>query len=169
MKTYVDVIIDGLTECLYNTHTNQTNETEYRKRDTSIMKHEYNGWNFDWSLTEANGYEIYELFVIGDDTIQGRISVMIDGGVAHVDIVEVAPHNYSAKGKYIGTGAHLFAIACLVSVEAGCDGFVSFISKHSLIDHYKETLGAKLQAGQRQRMFIDEEAADVLIQKYIRK
>ena len=49
-------------------------------------------------IFEKNGYHIYELFVKGDDTVQGRISLKIDGGVADVEIVETAPHNYSHKG-----------------------------------------------------------------------
>lgn len=36
----------------------------------------------------------YELFLADDDTVQGRISLRIDGGVANVDIVETAPYNY---------------------------------------------------------------------------
>ena len=51
---------------------------------------------------------------------KGRISLNIDGGVANVDIVETAPHNYGHNGKYEGVGGHLFAIACKVSMESGC-------------------------------------------------
>ena len=47
-----------------------------------------------------------------DDTVQGRISLRIDGGVADVAIVETAPHSYGLTGKYQGVGGHLFAIAC---------------------------------------------------------
>ena len=80
-------------------------------------------------IFEKNGYHIYELSVKGDDTVQGRISSKTDGGVADVEIVETAPHNYSHKGIYAGVGAHLFAIACQISLNAGCDGVVAFTSK----------------------------------------
>ncbi|MDE6600594.1 MAG: hypothetical protein K2K90_00235 [Lachnospiraceae bacterium] len=91
----------------------------------------------------------------------------IDGGVADVDIVETAPHNYSHTGKYEGVGAHLFAIACQVSFDAGYDGFVAFTSKSDLVEYYKE----KLNAGvfRDRRMYIDEEAAQILLDKYMRK
>ena len=65
----------------------------------------------------------------GDNTVQGRISVKVDGGVADVEIVETAPHNYGHLGKYEGVGGHLFAVACQISMEAGCDGVVAFTSK----------------------------------------
>lgn len=99
--------------------------------------------------------------------MQGRISFKIDGGVAEVDIVESAPHNFGHEGKYIGVGGHLFAIACQCSLEAGCDGFVAFTAKTNLIEYYMETLKAQIVKGNR--MYIDEVAANILIDKYIRK
>lgn len=99
--------------------------------------------------------------------MQGRVSLEIDGGVANVDIVETAPHNYGHNGRYEGVGGHLFAIACQISVENGCDGFVAFTAKNSLIEYYKVKLGAQIAYGQR--MFLDEDAARFLLEKYMRK
>ena len=87
-------------------------------------------------IFEKNGYHIYELFVKDDDTVQGRISLKIDDGVADVEIVETAPHNYSQKGIYTGVGAHLFAIACQISLNAGCDGVVAFTSNYPFITEW---------------------------------
>lgn len=103
----------------------------------------------------------YFVTLKGDHTVQGRISVKVDGGVADVDIVETAPHNYSHMGRYEGVGAHLFAIAYQVSIDAGCDGFVTFTSKSDLVEYYKEKLGAEVFRDRR--MYIDEEAARILI------
>lgn len=91
----------------------------------------------------------------------------IDGGVADVDIVESAPHNFSSKGKYIGVGGHLFAIACQISIEAGCDGVVAFTSKSDLVEYYKCEVNA-VEIMPR-RMIIFEEAAQLLVDRYIRK
>ena len=142
-------------------------DTEYKLRPTPIMPKDYKGWKFDWSRTEKNGYNIYELFLADDETVQGRISLRIDGGVADVDIVETAPHNYGHTGKYQGVGGHLFAIACQVSMEAECDGFAAFTAKSDLIAYYQRVLNA--QVARRQRMYIHEAAAGILIEKYIRK
>ena len=163
----VDILIDDFTDCLVERETGDIVETEYNERIIPIRKKDYIGWKFDWSKTTPNGYTIYELFLKDDDTVQGRISLKIDGGVADVDIVESAPHNFGRNGKYIGVGGHLFAIACQCSLEAGCDGFVAFTAKSDLVDYYMRTLNARIVRGNR--MYIDEEAANILIDKYIRK
>lgn len=121
----------------------------------------------DCLIDTRTGEEVQTEYRINDSTVQGRISVKVDGGVADVDIVETAPHNNSHAGIYEGVGAHLFAIACQVSFDAGCDGFVAFTSKSDLIEYYKE----KLNAGvfRDRRMYIDEDAAQILLDKYTRK
>jgi len=162
-----EILIDKLTDCLVERATGKVIDTEYIERTTAIKKREYLGWKFDWRTTQENGYTIYELFVENDNTVQGRISLKIDGGVADVDIVESAPHNYGHNGKYIGVGGHMFAIACQISVEAGCDGVVAFTSKSDLVEHYKRELNA-VEIMPR-RMVIFEDAAQILLDKYIRK
>lgn len=163
----VDILIDKLTDCLVERESGHVVDTEYTERITGIKKKECSGWKFDWSITQKKGYTVYELFLKDDDTVQGRISFKIDGGVADVDIVESAPHNLGHEGKYIGVGGHLFAIACQGSLEAGCDGFVAFTSKSDLVEHYMGTLKAQVVRGNR--MYLDEVAANILIDKYIRK
>ena len=163
----VDNLIDRITDCLIDTRTGEEVETEYRMRETPIRSKDYKGWKFNWSITEKNGYDIYELFLKDDDTVQGRISLKIDGGVADVEIVEAAPHNYGHAGRYEGVGAHLFAIACQVSFDAGYDGYVAFTAKSDLVEYYKEKLNAVVFRGRR--MYIDEDAARILLDKYMRK
>ena len=163
----VDILIDKLTDCLIERESGNVVDTEYIERITEIKKQEYSDWQFDWHITQKNGYTVYELFLENDDTVQGRISFRIDGGVADVDIVESAPHNIGHNGKYIGAGGHLFAIACQCSLDAGCDGVVAFTSKSDLVEHYKTELNA-VEVMPR-RMVLFEEAAQILIDKYIRK
>lgn len=162
----VDILIDALTDCLIEKSTGKIVETEYYSRISPITEAEYDSWKFNWQTTVENGYTIYELFVKGDATVQGRISLKIDGGVADIDIVETAPHNYGSRGKYEGIGGHLFAIACQISFQSGCDGFVAFTAKSSLVDYYRSTLGAKVIRGQR--MYIDGASASILINKYLK-
>jgi hypothetical protein len=51
-------------------------------------------------------------------------------------------------------------------MEAGCDGVVAFTSKSNLVEYYKRVLNA-VEVMPR-RMVIFEEAAQILIDKYIR-
>ncbi len=53
------------------------------------------------------------------------------------------------------------------NILTGCDGYVFFIAKTKLIDHYIKTLGA-VHVG-AQRMVINTEAALKLIDKYFPK
>ena len=163
----IDILIDGLTNCLIDRATGEELKTEYRFRTDPIKPSDYKGWKFDWSTPEKNGYQIYELFLDDDDTVQGRVAIKIDGGVGDIDIVETAPHNYGSKGKYQGVGGHLFAIACQISFENGCGGYVAFTAKSRLIEYYEKELNAQVFRGQR--MFIDEAAAQILINKYMKE
>lgn len=162
----IDVIIDRLTDCLVKRENNTIVETEYILRTNPFKKNEYSKWNFDWSIPQNNGFLIYELFVKGNPTVQGRIALKEDGGVIYVDIIENAPHNIGHNGIYEGVGGHLFAIACQLSFEAGLDGFVTFIAKTNLIKHYQEKIHAHVMSGQR--MYIDTIAAQELISRYLK-
>ena len=163
----IDILIDQLTDCLIDRETGEVLETEYKERITPIKKSEFKGWKFKWDIPQKNGYTVYELFLKNDKTVQGRIALRIDGGVADVDIVESNPHNIGHEGKYKGVGGHLFAIACQCSKEANCDGVVEFTSKTNLVEHYRKHLGA-VEITPR-RMVIFEDAAETLLNKYLRK
>lgn len=163
----VDVFIDELTNCLVERSTGKVVDTEYHLVTNSYNKKDYCSWKFDWSIPQKNDFQVYELLVTGDDTVQGRIALRIDGGVANVDIVESAPHNFGSNGKYIGVGGHLFAIACKISIDNDCNGLVAFTSKTDLVEYYQKTLGAKVLFDRR--MYLDENAAMVLLSKYMTK
>lgn len=163
----VDILVDSITDCLIERETGNIVETEYREKMTSLSQKERQNWKFDWSKPAKSGFSVFELFVKGDDDVQGRIALKIDGGVAEVDIVETAPHNFGHDGKYKGVGGHLFAIACKCSLDAGCDGVVAFTSKSALVDYYKKELNA-VEIMPR-RLVIFEEAAQILLEKYIKE
>lgn len=63
-------------------------------------------------------------------------------------------------------GAHLFAIACQCSLEAGYDGVVAFTSKSDLVEYYKNELNA-IEIMPR-RLVIFEDAPQLLLDKYIK-
>ena len=81
--------------------------------------------------------------------------------------MESAPYNIGHNGKYNGVGAHLFAIACKLSWNEGNEGYVQFVAKTNLIDHYKKTLGAKLI--ENQSMYIDSYNSLKLIKQYFKE
>ena len=159
----VDIEIDGLTDCLEVRSTGETVETEFgifKMTPAMQRKLKREKWRFDW--TKAEGENLYALRVKGDDTIQGLISFTHEQGYTKVFLAESNPSNVGHNGKYIGTGAHLFAIACYESKKQGNDGFVTLTAKTKLVDHYAKTLGA-YSLGPKENM------AQKLIDKYIKK
>ena len=90
----IDIYVDGLTDCLLEIGTGNILQTEYIKRTLPIKPKDYKGWKFKWNKTQKDGYDIYELYIKDSPVVEGRISLRIEGGVAVVDIVETAPHNF---------------------------------------------------------------------------
>lgn len=170
----IDIIIDSLTNCLICSETGEECDTEYRlvaktitKQDAAKLKEQ--GWKFDWSIPHRNGYEVYELLLEDDNVVQGRIALkhVRDQFYTHVDIVEAAPFNVGREGKYKGIGAHLFAIACKLSWDAGNEGYVQFTAKTDLVEHYKKELHAI--SIDWHTLYIDSYGAVALINKYFKE
>lgn len=162
-KQLINIEIDELTPCLRSTITSNTVDTIIEI--IKIVKEDYDGWNFDWSITQDEGYEIYSLKVINSNVIEGLLALKKDyesNGI-YVNLVESAPKNVGKNGEYNGVGGHLFAFACREAKKIGFD-FIYFDSKTNLIDYYNQTLGAVLLFGQR--MIIENDAFEDLINKY---
>jgi hypothetical protein len=79
-------------------------------------------------------------------------------------LVESSPFNKGKTKVYSGVPGNLVAFACKTSFQRGYEGFVSFLSKTQLIEHYKHTLGASHFGGRI--MIIETQAALNLINKY---
>lgn len=173
----VDLFIDALTNCLVVSATDEEVKTHYKIIERTITKADVEemhkeGWqsNFDWKKVQDEGNEIAELYVEGDDRVQGLI------GFKHikrdlytfVPLAESAPWNIGSGGEYMGVGGHLFAIACKESWDVGNEGYVVFESKTDLVEHYIENLHAQIIGnGTPVRMMLDPYAALHLIKKYI--
>ena len=81
--------------------------------------------------------------------------------------MEAAPDNVGRNGKYKGVGAHLFAIACKLSWDAGNEGYVQFTAKTDLVSRYMKELGAKMIDWHT--LYIDSYGAIALIKKYFKE
>lgn len=91
----IDIVIDSMTDCLVENSSGIEYDTDYCLVSKTITKSDAiafmeDGWNFDWSIPHRNGYEIYQLFVEGDDDIQGMIALkhFREQLFTHVDIVK---------------------------------------------------------------------------------
>jgi len=125
-------------------------------------------WTFNWQTElKDKTRQVYKLTTANNPTIiQGLISFTNKGDHIFMNLIESAKFNKGKKKLYKGVAGNLVAFACKISFEEGYDGVVSFISKTQLIQHYEQTLGAKLFGGNR--MFIDTREALILITKYFK-
>jgi hypothetical protein len=165
----VDIFIDLFTECLEDRKTRKKVLTRFDliTNIADLKNSKRQGWNFNWIVPYRDGYDIYRLRIIDEERVEGLIALKPskEKQAVVIDIIESAPHNIGKNGEYIGVGAHLFAIACLISLKSGYEGFVCFTAKTNLIEHYQETLGAQ-QIGNSQDMFLNTAAALKLISIY---
>ena len=58
------------------------------------------------------------------------------------------------------------AYACQIAFDKGYLGFVSFVSKSTLISHYQESSKAKVLSGNR--MVLDTAASRYLVDRYFK-
>lgn len=169
-ETGLDFEIDKLTNSIENTLTGEVFDTEvarlFAKDSKQIKKTD---WGFDWHKEFKNpANEIYKLTTINNPTIiQGLICFTDKGDHIFMPLIESAKFNRGTRKLYKGVAGNLIAYGCKVSFEKGYDGVISFIAKSQLIEHYQQTLGAKLFGGGN-RMFIDSGEALKLIKQYFK-
>ncbi len=161
----IDIFIDVLTNSVIKRETEEVFQTDVKQcssqeLDTII------GWNFDWQQEIKQSLVFKVTTSINPELIEGLISLEIRQGFIFVSLIENAPHNIAKNGIYAGVAGNLFAFACQLSLDKGFGGYVSFIAKTELIEHYKKMLSAEILFGKN--MVIKEDAALNLIQKYFK-
>ena len=163
-KKLIEIDIDLLTQCLIRTKDNKIVKTEVKEINTQYYN--FKDWEFNWIEESKKGNKILGLFAENYENKERQLLEVV--------LVEIAPFNNRHNPKnilkskeYLGVGGHLFAEIARISFEKGYDGYVSFLAKTNLIEHYKKTLGAKQLS--YIEMYIDDEAAMKLVKKYYSK
>ena len=165
----IDVEIDEFVPCLRDVRTGEIVDTVVREvTDRSILKEytEKSGWYINWKSVPKD-CRICALQLKGDDAFQGLVAFKAEekNMATYAHWVVAAPHNRGANKEYSGVGAHLFAIMAEESVNAGFGGFMyGKAANQEVMKHYIDTLGA-VHIGDL-RFFIDEEAAQKLLDEY---
>jgi len=168
---YIDIEIDKLTNSLENLITGDNFPTDIVITDLndykSITKKE--GWLFDWkSEFKMPDRDVYKLTIVNNQTvIQGLISLSVKTDHVYMHLIESAPFNKGKDKVYAGVPGNLVAFACKLSFQRGFEGYLSFLSKTNLINHYEKTLGATHVGGNL--MIINTVAALKLINEYFDK
>jgi hypothetical protein len=145
-------------------------KSEIVKADSKLLPLKKIGWNFNWKQISREGV-IYVLRTIDSpDQIEGALCLKVEYDMLIMDALELAPHNIGKKNKrYDYVAGCLIAFACRESfkISGAYKGFLTFVSKTKLIGWYSKKYGAEIALGQR--MFIDWENGERLIEKYLHR
>jgi hypothetical protein len=167
-KTGLDFIIDKLTNSIENVQSGDSFPTDISLLTNEELKMvtKKNGWRFNWANEfKVPQRDIYKLTIANNPTIiQGVISLEVKADHVYMHLIESAYFNIGKHKTYFGVPGNLVAFACKLSFQRGGEGYVSFIAKTKLIDHYIESLGAVHFGGHL--MVITTSTALKLINKY---
>jgi hypothetical protein len=161
--------IDKLTNSIENAFTGEVFETSValvtRESARQLKKSD---WVFDWQKELKNeAREVYKLTTEHNNAIiHGLLSITDKKDHIFMDLIESAKFNKGKKKQYNGVPGNLVAFACKISFERKYSGYVSFLAKTQLIEHYQNTLGAQLFSGNR--MFIGEKESVRLVNRYFK-
>lgn len=166
----LDFVVDKLTNSIENVKSGDSFPTEVSVLTSEELKRitKKNGWKFDWKLEfKVPEREIYKLTISNNpNIIQGLVSLEIKSDHVYMHLIESAPFNLGKDKTYYGVPGNLVAFACKLSFQRGYDGFLSFVAKTKLIEHYENTLGAYHFGNHL--MIINNDSALKLIDKYFK-
>lgn len=164
----LDFFIDKLTNSIENVQSGDSFPTDISLLTNAELKGitKKHGWRFNWAIEYRQpARDVYKLTISNNpNVIQGLLSLEIKSDHVYMHLIESAPFNFGKRKTYIGVPGNLVAFACKLSFQRGGEGYVSFIAKTKLIDHYIETLGTVHFGGHL--MVITTESALKLINKY---
>jgi hypothetical protein len=165
---FIDIEIDKLTNSLENVITGDSFPTDIIIMDQSdfVSVTKKDGWLFNWKEEfKRPDRDVYKLTIVNNqNVIQGLVSLSVKSDHVYMHLIESAPFNKGKSKVYAGVPGNLVAFACKLSFQRGFEGYLSFLSKTNLIDHYEKTLGAIHAGGQL--MVINTSAALRLTNKY---
>ncbi len=168
---YIDIEIDKLTNSLENLVTGDSFPTDIVITSLNDLKSitKKENWLFDWkSEFMKPDRDVYKLTIVNNQTIiQGLISISVKTDHVYMHLIESAPFNKGKDKVYAGVPGNLVAFTCKLSFQRGFEGYISFLSKTNLINHYEKTLGATHVGNNL--MIINTVAALKLINKYFDK
>ena len=164
----LDFVIDKLTNSIENVNSGDSFPTEVSLLTKVELKSitKTNGWQFNWAKEiKVPERDVFKLTIVNNpNIIQGIVSLEVKADHVYMHLIESAPFNIGKNKTYYGVPGNLVAYACKLSFQRGGEGYVSFIAKTQLIEHYITSLGAVHFGGHL--MVINTETALKLINKY---
>ena len=169
-ETGLEFEVDKLTNSIENVKSGDSFPTEISLLTKAEVKEltAKAGWQFNWmSELKLPSREVYKLTITNNpNIIQGVVSLEVKTDHVYMHLIESAPFNIGKRKTYLGVPGNLVAFACKLSFQRGGEGYVSFLAKTRLIEHYEKSLGAVHVGGRN--MVITTETALKLTNKYFK-
>jgi len=163
----IDIEIDKLTNSIENRISGEVFDTVVSKFETKDSRFiNKKDWLFDWKAElKEREREVFKLTTVNNPKIvHGLLSIEDRKDHIYMHLIESARFNVGEKKLYLGIPGNLVAFACKRSFEKGYDGYLVFLSKTRLVNHYMKTLGGRILYGNY--MAIETTAARSLVEKY---
>ncbi|MDR0853219.1 MAG: hypothetical protein LBN34_02515 [Clostridiales Family XIII bacterium] len=125
------------------------------------------GWSFNWELRASASAKKIALTI--EDEIEGIVEFDRDTTslLNNAYTLEIDPRNRGNSRRYEGIAGTLFAYVAQDAFIAGFDGFVAFISKTNLVEHYIKYYGAERIYGDK--LVFREQASRKLIEEFLNR
>lgn len=167
----VGIEIDKLTNSIENVVTGEAFATVVVPVSAADLKTttKKNGWLFKWrEEARQPGHHVFKLTTVDNPAVvHGLVSLEMMADHVYMHLIESASFNLGRHKMYVGVPGNLVAQACKLAFDNGHEGYVAFVSKTRLIDHYVATLGAQRTGGHS--LIINTAAALHLVSKYFSK
>lgn len=128
------------------------------------------GWKFSWKQAyKPPDKQIFKLLIEDSSEIQGLLCLEVRWRDKFIELhlIENAPHNFGQGKRFNGVARNLVAFGCKMSFDMGYEGYVGFTAKTALIQHYIDTLGARV-VFRHNRMIIFPTEAKKLVNSYFK-
>ena len=169
-QQHIDIKIDKLTNSIENVRTGDSFPTDVLLVSSTDLKEvtKKAGWLFNWKAEfKQPDRDVYKLTITNNlSVIQGLVSLTERSDHVYMHLIESAPFNKGKDKVYSGVPGNLVAFAAKLSFHRGFEGYISFLSKTTLVDHYIKTPEASHVGGNV--MVINTKASSKLIDKYFK-
>lgn len=128
-----------------------------------------NGWLFNWlKAYKSKPKTLFALVEKNSRKVHGVIQLVNNQGMLIMELIELAPFNIGSKKEYKNVAGCLIAFGCkeALKLETAYKGYLTFVSKTTLIELYKSKYYATQTIGNR--MYIDPLSGEKLINTYLK-
>ena len=169
-QQYIDIEIDKLTNSIKNVRTGDSFPTDVLLVSSTDLKGvtKKAGWLFNWKAeSKQSDRDVYKLTITNNlSVIQGLVSLTERNDHVYMHLIESTSFDKGKDKVYSGVPDNLVAFAAKLSFHRGFEGYISFLSKTTLVDHYIKTLEASHVGGNV--MVTNTKASLKLIDKYFK-